>query len=474
MVLAGTLKIGYPVASLLLEWWFQERSSGRVVALRASGEQGIRRGLLGSKDEAQGLKKIYSKIAANSAEDLIFRNHSLLDLANLYFEKCDFRNSVECLEKVKVEALQFHLYENYFKSVSTLLRIHAERLELEKIQSLVREVMQVGDSLEDFSRFTAKIEYNQAIYYSYAREFAKARDHFENSETAARVEFGREGASEKDRAEAARDILYASFGQASVASSQGRLLEALERLDILDGMFARYQEFPQEILRTEHLEASILVARGNIQRELGDYPKALDAFWKAHGRLKAQRVWSYYYYVLLGLGRIYLAMEDASRASIFFDLVSDAVTNLELHSLREILERENLKVKNSACRLVVDRERKVVVEKEKGEVHFERRFILLEILYLLASEPGKIFTKDMLVDKIWKESYNPMIHDSKVYTSISRLRKLIEPDFKRPRYILNERDGYSFNPAIQIEELGNWRKDLQQSNDRIRTSVAIS
>jgi hypothetical protein len=48
-----------------------------------------------------------------------------------------------------------------------------------------------------------------------------------------------------------------------------------------------------------------------------------------------------------------------------------------------------------------------------------------------------------------------MIHDSKVYTSISRLRKLIEPDFKRPVYILNERDGYAFNPAVPLEEVGS-------------------
>ena len=66
-----------------------------------------------------------------------------------------------------------------------------------------------------------------------------------------------------------------------------------------------------------------------------------------------------------------------------------------------------------------------------------------------------------------------MIHDSKVYTSISRLRKLIEPDFKRPRYILNERDGYAFNPVIHIEELGNWRKDLQNVYDRGRLDSSL-
>jgi DNA-binding winged helix-turn-helix (wHTH) protein len=103
----------------------------------------------------------------------------------------------------------------------------------------------------------------------------------------------------------------------------------------------------------------------------------------------------------------------------------------------------------------VDRERKVIIESQIGEVHFERRFVLLEIFYLLAATPGKVFTKEDLVDKIWRESYNPMIHDSKVYTSISRLRKLIEPDFKRPVYILNERDGYAFNPAVQLEEVSS-------------------
>ena len=422
---------------------------------------------MSNSQEPQGLKKIYAKVSSNSPEDLIFRNHSLLELANLYYEKCDFPNAVECLEKVKTEALQFHLYENYFKSVSTLLRIFAERLEFDKIQSLVREVLQVGDTLPDYERYVAKLEYNQAIFFAYSREYDRAAEHFDNSETAAKVSFERAGADDSLRAEAGRDLLYAQFGLASIASSQSRYQEALERLETLERKIEEFSGLPEEVLRSEFLEASILVSRGNVYRELGEHQKALDTFWKAHGRLKAQKIWSYYYYVLLGLGRIYLAMEDTSRAAIFFDLVSDAVTNLELLALRDLLERENLKVKNSACRLVVDRERKVVIEKEKGEVHFERRFILLEILYLLASEPGRIFTKDVLVERIWKESYNPMIHDSKVYTSISRLRKLIEPDFKRPRYIMNERDGYSFNPAIQIEELGNWRRDLMGADGRI-------
>jgi DNA-binding winged helix-turn-helix (wHTH) protein len=195
--------------------------------------------------------------------------------------------------------------------------------------------------------------------------------------------------------------------------------------------------------------------------------KALDRYWSAHGILKAHRNWSYYYYVLLGLGRTYLEMGNTERAQIFFDLINDAISDLELNALKQLLERVSKSlVDTDQNRLVIDRERKVIVEPTLGEVHFERRFVLLEILYLLASQPGKVFTKEELVDKIWRESYNPMIHDSKVYTSISRLRKLIEPDFRRPIYILNERDGYAFNSAVLVEEVGNRNRRGPGSGDK--------
>lgn len=426
-----------------------------------------------NNSEPFGLKKIYAKMPSNTEEDLVFRNHSLLELANLYYEKCDFPNAIECLEKVKTEALQFHLYDNYFRAVALLLRIFSERLEFNKVQSIVREVVQVGETIPDYAKYVSKLQYNQGIFNVYAKDFDAAWEHFELAEQAAKLRLDDSTVVDRERAEAARDLVSAQFGMASVASSKGRFGEALERLESVEKRVRDFSDLPQDVLKPEYLEASIFVSRGNIYRELGEYQKALDTFWRAHGQLKSQKIWSYYYYVLLGLGRIYLAMDDTSRATIFFDLIADALANLELNALREILDREHMKMKNSGSRLVVDRERKVVVEQEKGEIHFERRFILLEILYLLASEPGKIFTKELLVDRIWKESYNPMIHDSKVYTSISRLRKLIEPDFKRPRYILNERDGYSFNPAVQIEELGNWRRDIAAAEKSLMGEVRL-
>ena len=49
-----------------------------------------------------------------------------------------------------------------------------------------------------------------------------------------------------------------------------------------------------------------------------------------------------------------------------------------------------------------------------------------------------------------------LIHDKLIYTSVSRLRKLIEPkcdegkkESKR-KYILRGKDGYTFNPLAKI------------------------
>ncbi|MCO5142838.1 MAG: helix-turn-helix domain-containing protein [Oligoflexia bacterium] len=416
-----------------------------------------------------GLKKIYSKVSADSADDLIFRNHALFELGQLYLEKCDFPNAVDCLEKVKTEALQFHLYDNYFKAISFLLRIHTERLDFNKQDSLIREVLQVGESLQKFDRYLPKILNNQGIACSYQKDFAGAKSYFEQSYEAIKKVMGNlEERSAAEKSSIVRDYLAIKLSLAVTQSDLGQKSESIEAGEKLLTEIDETLHGPNAIdgISLYDIEAGALLMIGISYNCLNEHERAMDYFWKAHGVLKIHRNWSYYYYVLLGLGRSYLGQGNSERAQIFFDLISDAISDLELNALKRALERVSKVGIRGENRLVIDRERKVIKEPTLGEVHFERRFVLLEILYLLAQNPGKVFSKEELVDKIWRENYNPMIHDSKVYTSISRLRKLIEPDFKRPIYILNERDGYTFNMAIQVEE-GPQRLRTQQSREPI-------
>lgn len=411
----------------------------------------------------EGLQKIYAKRLSGSHDDLVFRNNSLLELAQLYLEKCDFPNALDCLQKVKTDALQFHLYDNYFQTVAHMMRIFVERLEIESLNQLVREVVQVGEKVPDFEKYLSKINYNRGIVCSYSGKREEAYQCFQLANDQAK-NFLNRNESELTAAESAdllRDMYNARASMIIITLDRGEVDQAMDSLAQVRDEIDRLERDVQAAMdsKMHGIEGTLLLIEARCLRKQKKYQKALDCFWQAHRLFKSHKIWNYYYHVLLGLGLTYLDMRDVARANIFFDLIDDAIADLELHSLKRELKKIRSRSKAIDNRLLLDRERKLAIEKDKGEIHFERRFILLEILYLLASDPGKVFTKDQLVRLIWKENYNPMLHDSKVYTSISRLRKLIEPDFKKPVYILNERDGYVFNPNVQVEDLSSGYSD---------------
>ena len=69
------------------------------------------------------------------------------------------------------------------------------------------------------------------------------------------------------------------------------------------------------------------------------------------------------------------------------------------------------------------------------------------ILYLLAKNPGRIFSKEQIYTQVWKEPYYGA--EDNVMGIIRRIRKKIEPDSAKPRYILNVWGmGYKFNGEL--------------------------
>lgn len=57
-----------------------------------------------------------------------------------------------------------------------------------------------------------------------------------------------------------------------------------------------------------------------------------------------------------------------------------------------------------------------------------------ELLLQLARNPGRVFTRSQLLDRVW--SYDYAGHDHTVKSHINRLRAKIEDDPAHPRYIL--------------------------------------
>jgi DNA-binding response OmpR family regulator len=67
-----------------------------------------------------------------------------------------------------------------------------------------------------------------------------------------------------------------------------------------------------------------------------------------------------------------------------------------------------------------------------------------DLLYLLASHPGKTYTRELLLSTLWGYQYSGYEHT--VNSHINRLRSKIEPDLSQPKYILTSWGvGYRFN-----------------------------
>jgi DNA-binding response OmpR family regulator len=90
--------------------------------------------------------------------------------------------------------------------------------------------------------------------------------------------------------------------------------------------------------------------------------------------------------------------------------------------------------------LLIDFSKRTV---ELGGNQVQLTYVEFEILAALASHPGRVFTRDMLRDRVWGDSAfrDPRTID----VHIRHLREKLEPDPKEPQYLLTVRGvGYRF------------------------------
>lgn len=93
----------------------------------------------------------------------------------------------------------------------------------------------------------------------------------------------------------------------------------------------------------------------------------------------------------------------------------------------------------------------LVIDKRRHEVSRQGTRIDLtplefQILELLASEPGRAWSRNALLDRVWSTDYEG--YQRNIDPHINRLRKKLETDPKNPRYVLTVRGvGYKLNEA---------------------------
>jgi DNA-binding winged helix-turn-helix (wHTH) protein len=188
-----------------------------------------------------------------------------------------------------------------------------------------------------------------------------------------------------------------------------------------------------------------------IAEQLRDFSALEHVLRRAHAHCLEIRAMGEFYEVLLGLARLARYQDRPSQAARRLALLKRTLQGEWWTRLRQKVEEEEHAAQEHTADWIVDAERGIIHTRERGEIVVGRQHVLLEILKALSRHAG--LTKAEIIQRVWREIYRPEAHDNKLYYNINRLRKLIEPDMKAPRYVLNHASGYRLAPGLRVRLL---------------------
>ena len=372
-------------------------------------------------------------------------------MAKVYYDKAD----LDTAEEYFLRALDKTQYPRdafaQFKIYGFLIRIYSESLQADKAEKFILLAEQMVEKFSmDLGSLGAEYFYNVGMVFTYKGEFTKALENFKL-------------AYQKAQTENEPGLIAKSlFSMSNACYHLHHHNESLNYLNQLKELL--------EILKKGYLKGSMHMLYGNIYRDLSKFDEANSHYDLAINLLQQKNCWNLYGYILLGKGIVLKKKGEFNQSLIYFNLALHTISQNNFKRLNYLLNGQIEDVNDSSVDLYLDRHNRVIHEKNIGTIDFKHRFVLLEILFLLAKNPGSPFNKDDLAKMIWKDEYNPLIHDKLIYTSISRLRKLIEPKGGSRKYILRGKDGYTFNPRVNAR----FHKEDTDSKQKIIGNVEIS
>lgn len=355
----------------------------------------------------------------------------LFKLGSLYFDRGEYKAVEEYLSKASEFFLKEANYNGYLESQNIRLRIYGE-------QGNEAAVLAIKEKLQDLA-LSDGFEMNSHTYYtlgvcaSYRRQDEKSLEYFQKA-----LEFSLKNQDKKD-------MCQAILGIATCYKNQGLYSDALNEIYNLKIIF--------DVLDAPLLKAMTKFLNANLLLAMKKYEEAIEIYWECYDQLKEQKNIGYLAKVLYRMGLAYTELGNTNLAETYLKLalrsidkenmalmykdISDALSKIGVYGEKEF-------------DLVLNASSHVVTEKRKGKVDFKNQFILLDLLHLLIKNPGETFSKEELVNKVWKQDYNPSVHDNKIYVTIKRLRKMVEPDYDKPRYIFRGKNGYYLNKTSRV------------------------
>ncbi len=356
-----------------------------------------------------------------------------LKLARMLFERGDIIESARLLE-ANYENYKTKSTDLYLECTNYLLRAYAELQDGAKIEELKTKLNQWA--LEK-GELTPRTYYTLALCESQNGHYEKSLELCRKSLTLA-----------LDRNQKA-DICYAITGLAISYYQLDRLHDALKEIYNLQIFF--------DAMAMPKLQITSLIVNAHIYRKLGKHDQAIDALWSCYEMVKDEKDLYTHFTLLYGLGLTYKESGDLEKARTYLELGVRSIDGKNMKRLSMLLNDLLAEVKKSSKSpydMTYDVHSHSIFEKTKGKIDFKNQFILLEMLKLFLAHPGRVFSKEELIETVWKQSYNPSVHDNKIYVTIKRLRKLVEPDYNKPKYIFLAKNGYYMTKDIKIQVRG--------------------
>lgn len=353
--------------------------------------------------------------------------------AKTFYDKADLTRAYDLFE----ESLRLTKFpqDGYvaMKIFGFLIKISSEKKHEHLVTKWLKESSNYTELFgKEIGSLNSEYLFNQGILKGYLQE------HLDASKV---LEFAYQKSIEENDSQILSKILlaraYNSFNLEDFKGSQ----KHLERLEEV-----------LHIINKSYLKGAMYLFWARLLTRLEKYEDALDKLDLASRQLQEKKCWNLLGYMLLTRGQIYKKMGSYEKALMIFELSKNSTDPTTFKKLTSIIDGEVEEVNDSSIDLYLDRGNRKIIEKNIGIIDFKHRFVLLEILFLLAKNAGEYYDKHALAQQVWQDEYNPLIHDKLIYTSVSRLRKLIEPKKgqEKRKYIIRGKDGYTFNPNVKI------------------------
>lgn len=359
----------------------------------------------------------------------------LLEIGTLYCDRGDYGLALPNLLEATTGFLAERNFASYLKTLQLTLRIHAERGEHDKITQIKEHLhdLLIREGIE----LTSKMYYVLGLCSSLKAQPDNAVEYLKKA-----LELGLKANNQED-------MCYAILGLSICYRQQGKYEEALKEIYNLN-------IFLQVINNTE-LKIASANANARILMDMKKYENALDVLWMAYEEIKNSKQLYTAIGILINIGTCLFETGQKDAAKIYFSLAYKSIDPLN-NKIYLAMAEKYLKLLNanmsSEIDMVFDLDNHAIVEKSLGKIDFKNQFILLDLLKLFISHQGQIFSKEYLVEQVWKQDYDPEVHDNKIYVTIKRLRKMIEPDYDKPKYIFRAKNGYylSKNAKVGLNE----------------------